>query len=178
MTNEPPPIPTNRSITYTISRNDLVVSFVTVFFRSRIVQVFLLAIGSFTAWTMLPDETKTKPIQAVFFFGVFLVLNLVVILALQTIVAFVNAYLLQHRGLLGEHTLEITEKGLVERTAYNESLHKFLAVRRFVSTSRYLYVYVSDNNYHMIPRRCFSPGVLERFETELRARAGGATVAK
>lgn len=177
MTNQPPVIVNNHSITYTLSRNDLVIAIVTAIFRSRILQVFLLAIGSFNAWRMLSDEAKARPLLAVVSFGAHLGILFLIFVVLQTIVAFANAYLLKHRGVLGEHTLEITDQGLIERTAYNESLHKFAALGRFVSTSRYLYVYVSDNNYQMILRRCFGPGVLQQFEAELRARVGGARAA-
>ena len=87
----------------------------------------------------------------------------------QCILALANAFLLKHRGVLGEHVLEITEQGLVERTAFNEALHRW-PIGRILSLGGYLYIYVSDNNSHQVPKRCFSPEEIGGFEAELRTR--------
>jgi hypothetical protein len=61
----------------------------------------------------------------------------------------------KYRGVLGEHELEVRADGLVERTDVNESLHRWAGFHKIVSTGRYLYIYVTDVNVHIVPRRCF-----------------------
>jgi len=62
----------------------------------------------------------------------------------------------KYRGFLGEHELEVRDEGLVERTDVNESLHRWSGFHKIVKTTRYLYIYVTDNNVHIVPRRCFA----------------------
>ncbi|TAK99654.1 MAG: YcxB family protein, partial [Verrucomicrobia bacterium] len=88
-----------------------------------------------------------------------------------TLLGFVSAFLMQHPGLVCRHTLEITEAGLIERTEVNESLHRWPNICRIFSFAGYLYVYVGQDNVHMIPKRDLTPAALAKFESDLRERA-------
>jgi len=76
--------------------------------------------------------------------------------------------------VVGRHVLEITEEGLIERTDYNETLHRWPSIGRILSLCGYLYIYVSDTNAHQVPKGCFSPQEIETFEADLRTRASQA----
>jgi len=79
------------------------------------------------------------------------------------------SFLFKQRGVVGQHSLEITERGLSERTDYNENLAKWASIRRLHSTRRYLYIYVSDFNFYAVPKRCFANEKIAGFEADLRA---------
>jgi len=82
-----------------------------------------------------------------------------------------NSSIPKYRGLIGRHHLEITEQGLVERTDYNETLHRWPSIGRIVTLWGYVYIYVSDSNLHQVPRRYFQPSEIDSFVAELRRRA-------
>ncbi len=86
----------------------------------------------------------------------------------------------KNRGVLGEHRLTISPEGLVEATAYNESLNRWSAYHRTVSTKRYLMLYVTEGQFHIVPkRRPLLEGDLAAFEAALAEKTetrGSATV--
>ncbi len=60
------------------------------------------------------------------------------------------------RGLLGEHILEVTPAGLVERTAYNETVHRWQALLKVEKTRCYVYIWITDAMVHAVPVRSFA----------------------
>ena len=84
----------------------------------------------------------------------------------------VQSLLRRDKGHLGNHTLEITNEGLVESTEVNRSLANWRTPFRIRETRRYAYIHISDTNFHLIPKRRLSgKGSLNEFLTELRARS-------
>jgi hypothetical protein len=82
-----------------------------------------------------------------------------------------QSFLRKDKGVLGKHTLEITEAGLQEATDVNNSLHKWGAAFRIRETRNYAYIYVSETNVHIVPRtRCCSQDSVKGFLAELRTR--------
>lgn len=78
----------------------------------------------------------------------------------------------KNRGVVGEHIFEIRDDGLVERTAFNESLHRWAGFYRIAATRSCLFVFVTENQVHYIPFRAFpTKEEAQRFEAELRKRA-------
>ena len=81
-----------------------------------------------------------------------------------------QSFFRRDRGVLGEHTLEITEEGLVESTDVNRSLANWRTLFRIRERGRYAYVYISDGNAHVIPKaRRPLEGSVAEFLTELQA---------
>ena len=77
----------------------------------------------------------------------------------------------KHQGVLGQHELEMRDEGLIERTEFNESLHRWTGFHRVVSSGGYLYIYVTDRNVHVVPKRSFpSEGAVMLFRTDLERR--------
>lgn len=82
----------------------------------------------------------------------------------------VQSFLRRDRGVLGEHTLEITEEGLVESTEVNRSLANWRTLFRIKETGRYAYIYISEGQAHVIPKaRPALEGSVAEFLTTLRA---------
>ena len=168
----PPLIVPHRMITYQLTRWDLFANWFTIFLRSRILQVFLIAIMILNAGLILGPGLRTRPVSHTVFEGVIYLIGLVgVLIVFQGMLGFANAFLLKQRGLVGQHVLEITEQGLVERTEFNETLHKWSSICRILSIWGYLFIYVSDNNSHQVPKRGFSSQEISEFEKDLRAHA-------
>ena len=83
----------------------------------------------------------------------------------------------KYRGLLGQHELEIRDDGLVERTDVNESLHRWTGFHKVVTTRRFLYIYVTDSNFHIVPKKSFASkpdALLFQSEIEKRMKDAGA----
>jgi hypothetical protein len=176
--NTPPAIPPvvhpRRAIRYQLTRWDIFANWMTVILRNRMLQAFVLVALIVNAWLVLSPGFGTRPFSGLVFEGVGYIIGFVAILALaQCVMGMATAFLLKQRGVVGEHILEITEQGLIERTDCNETLHKWSSVCRIQSLGPYLYIYVGDNNSHQVPKRCFSAEELSSFEAALRMHAPG-----
>ena len=161
-----------RAITYRLTRWDLWANFLTIFLRSWIIQVFIVVAMLFNGWLFVGPGITTRPFFLTVLKGVLFLITFVGLMVVcQCVLGLATAFLLKQSGLVGQHVLEITEAGLIERTEFNETLHKWPAVCRILSVCGYLYIYVSDNNSHQVPKRCFSAQEIADFEADVRAHA-------
>jgi hypothetical protein len=169
----PPPVPApNRAIKYSLTRWDLVVHSMTVIFRNRFLRVFVPIMLLVCLRLHLSVYGSFHSPAELILAGLIYCAGFVVVLAvMQGIMALVTAFLGRQEGIVGEHVLEITEAGLIERTEFNESLHKWPSICRIVSGSEYLYVYISELNSYAVPKRNLPPQQIRDFEADLRARA-------
>jgi hypothetical protein len=168
----PPVVSPNRTITYEITRADIFANWMLVILRNRILQVFVPLMFLLNAWIFLAPGLGTRPFSHTLFMAVAYTVSFFGFLAVvQGLAGFANAFIFKHRGVLGRHYMEITDQGLIERTEFNDTVHRWPAIRRIISMGGYLFIYVSDNNSHQIPKRCFSPQEFASFEADLRARA-------
>lgn len=60
------------------------------------------------------------------------------------------------RGRFGKHTVEITNNGIREATAYDETLKPWSAVRTVKVTNRRIYLVWANRSGFVIPKRAFS----------------------
>jgi hypothetical protein len=82
-----------------------------------------------------------------------------------------QSFLRKDKGVLGEHTLEITDEGLVESTDVNISLATWGSSFRIRETTRYAFIFVSEGNAHIVPlSRSPLEGSVREFLNELRSR--------
>jgi hypothetical protein len=80
----------------------------------------------------------------------------------------------KNRGVVGEHTIEIRDDGLIERTAVNESLHRWPGFGKIQASRRYLFIFATDNIVHYVPLRSFpSAEAATDFRNELQSRTHG-----
>lgn len=176
--NTPLEIPTThgwgRSITYDLTRRNLFMGFMTVILRSRILQVFILAVVVCCEILLIVSGLGSRSLSnTIILATLYFVVACVAILLSQAAMSAALAFLPKERGVLGRHTLEITEQGLLERSEFNESLHKWPAICRILSLCGYLYIYVSYGVYYQVPKRSLSSQELAAFEVALRAHAAG-----
>lgn len=75
------------------------------------------------------------------------------------------------RGVLGEHTLEIADEGLIETTEYNTSLHRWSGFHKLKQSHGFLWIYVTDTKAHVVPlRRPLLEGNLSILLDQLRSK--------
>lgn len=167
----PPVIGSQKAITYELTRWDVFANWMTVMLRNRILQWFVLATLLFNGWLILAPKFGTHSVAHLLFDTLVYLLGFLGCIAFfQVVLGLVNAFVPQHRGVVGRHVLEITEQGLVERTDCNETLHRWPSICRILSLLGYVYIYVSDSNSHQVPKRCFSPAEIDSFVADLRRR--------
>jgi hypothetical protein len=160
------------TISYEIRKIDLFAAHLFVVFRHRLLMLFIAVLPIPLIWSTLSSaDVKTQPmavkvITAIVIYVAFSSLFFV----WQTLWALVNISFRKHRGVLGRHALQITDEGLVERTDVNEAINKWAGLHKIVSGPKYLYIYVTEMNAHMVPKRYFTSHGIEGFEGELRSR--------
>lgn len=172
----PPPIPPvidapNRTtVRYSITRWDILRWQFYLLIRNRVLIVFGLIVSVGLVWQalgtpeMAGSSTGFKIFYAVFFTGMMFCFVGVVTM----VVMFCTVMFKKFRGFLGDHEIEIRDDGLVERTDVNESVHRWAGFHKIVTTGRYLYIYVTDNNVHIVPRRFFTSEQAQRaFQDEI-----------
>lgn len=175
-TDVPPAMGVQKTISYELTRWDLLVNWMTVLFRNRILQVFVLLGLLFNIGLALVPKLGTYSIVSlIFLIVVYFVGFFGFLIFFLTILGLANAFLPKHRGVLGRHVLESKEEGLVERTDYNETLHRWPSIVRVLSLWGYVYIYVTDSNAHVVPRRCFPPAEIDSFVADVRRRAKQAS---
>ncbi len=71
------------------------------------------------------------------------------------------------KGILGEHELDLTESGIVERTDFNEHNVTWQGIGKIVSTKDHTFIYVGENMAHILPRSSILEGNYESFVNAL-----------
>jgi hypothetical protein len=159
-------------IRYSLTRLDLLRVNVRSALHNR--TIILIWIGISLFFSLNAFNSSTNPAHG---FGVSIVSVLIIALAIFTLMAGATLLLTllvvasrEHTGVLGEHTLRVTDEGLVEKTEHNESLHRWSAYHRTVKSGAYLFLYVTEGMAHVVPlRRPLLEGDLAAFEAALRA---------
>ncbi len=62
----------------------------------------------------------------------------------------------RNQTFLTEHAITVGAAFFVEETPYNRTEYNWLAVQKLARTKRYLFIYISQNAAHVIPRRAFA----------------------
>jgi hypothetical protein len=162
------------SITHNLTRGDLFFGLMTIVLRNRMLQVMIASLIVFSEVLVVVFDLGAGLFSSTIVLMVVLAFALcLAIFISQALLALAMAYLPKERGVVGEHTLKITEQGLIERTEFNESLHMWPAMYRVVSQLGYLYIYVSYSVYHQVPKRRVDPQQMAAFENELQERMAG-----
>lgn len=60
----------------------------------------------------------------------------------------------KNTGILGNHSLSITEKGIIDKTEYSEE--KFNFIEKVVESDKHIFIYVSSLSACIIPNRIFN----------------------
>ena len=168
---------------YSITRGDVLRWYFYLFLHNRVLILFISVVGLFLAWNDLrrPEfaaySIAAKTLYALFFIAI----NLCFVGFATMMTMWLTIMFKKLQGLLGEHELEIRDDGIVERTNINESVHRWAGFHKIITTRRYLYIYVTDHNVHIVPRRSFASEQEEkafRNEIEKHARSNKETASK
>ena len=167
----PPVINPYHTITYEFTRWDIFANWITAIVRNRLLQIFVpVSMVLYVGMRVLP-QLRWQPLSQLLLDAIIDCVGFMAfLLFFQAIAGLASAFLMKHKGVVGQHTLEITEAGLIERTEVNETLHRWPGVCRMFSFLGYLFIYVGEHNVHQVPKRNLAPEVIANFETELRAR--------
>ena len=105
------------------------------------------------------------------FFNVMGVFIFVGIIVIELGLILIQILLRPLPGLICEHVIEIGDRGLLEATDQNETLHKWAAITKCTVTRRYVYVHLNRLGIHIIPRKFFpSDEALTIFRNEIEKR--------
>jgi len=163
-----------RSVRFSLDRWDVLRCRLWVVAHNRkLVTILLLVCIAVPALTYHTPEGVRFPLAyCVFYFvitaAVMLALNAVFQVAFHTVWLFLN----KNPGVVGEHEFIIQDDGLVEKTPFNESLHRWAGFQRIASSPNYLFLFVAGNIVHYIPLRIFaSKEEAGSFRAELQRRA-------
>lgn len=168
-------------IRYLVTRGDLVRAQIGALVRQPVLLVAVLVMtglfaASVVAGPALQETTwQLRLVAGVISAGLFLVLSAVLACVLSVLLVVTR----KHQGVVGEHTLELTESGLLETTAFNQSLHRWEGLHKIRRTPAALIIHVTETMFHYVARpRPLLEGNLESFEQEVVerfARAPGRT---
>jgi hypothetical protein len=74
-------------------------------------------------------------------------------------------------GLLGEHTLILSDDGIIESTSVNEALNKWAGIRGIEQNDGYIFIFLNQTMAHIIPKRAFvDPEAASLFLQEAQTR--------
>ena len=177
----PPPIPPACAapvlrVKYSLTRGDILRWQFYLMCRHRVLILIVLALGLFTAWNDVrqPDFAQ-YPIAVKTCYALFIILFIFGFAGGATMLTlWLTVRFKKYRGVLGEHELEIRPDGLAERTDYNETISRWAGFHKLITTGGYLYIHVTDNNVHIVPRHFFaSPQAEKQFCDEIRKHMPG-----
>jgi predicted membrane protein len=152
-------------ITYSLEKDDIVACRWATFSRSTVARRFLifnfLLIVLSAAYSASRNQMDLSQRLSVFLYE-FLLNFLIVLVTSYVAVSFLMRAIPKGRnnGLLGEHTVIISEEAFEERTRVNITKHFWFGLHRIEEDNEYIRVYISPDNYHIIPKRAF-----DSFET-------------
>lgn len=165
--------PRSLSVNYSLTRGDILRWNFYALRHNKTLIAYGMILLAFSLWMNLRSgEMATQPTGFKIFYSVVFIIawlffvSLLVMLVMLMMVSMVMVK--KYRGFLGEHELEIREEGLMERTDVNESVHRWAGFDKIVHTSKYLYIYVTDHNFHIVPLKYFGSETAElAFRDEL-----------
>ena len=175
-TTDTPPVIV-RSIRFSLGRLDVLRCRLWVVAHNRklvtIILLMCIAVPALTYHT--PEGIRFPLVYCALYFvmmaAFMCLLNVAFQIAFQAFWLFAN----KNRGVVGEHEFEIRDDGLVEKTPFNESLHRWSGFHKIAASRNYLFVFVTDNIVHYIPFRVFaSEEDANSFRAELQKRSNTA----
>jgi len=159
---------------YEVRRTDLFIAQLMGAFFSKIAMGMLIILLLFAAYAggsgEMPEDSST--ILRVLCAIVSMLFVLVFWALLQLVTVAIMAFCRKNKGVACWHTLLLTEEGLIEKTDFNETLHRWNGLHKIRTTFGYYYIFVTETVFHLVPKRSFdSPQDAQRFMDEIRQRA-------
>jgi len=164
------------TIRYSLTRADLLFTNARSIFLNRFILGFwtVAIIGLCITMLREPKIAVHGLAYKAVFAVIIAVFYLIVLTAGTVLLTSLMVLLRKNQGILGEHRITLPAEGLVEATDFNESLNRWSAYHRTVTTKRYLFIFVTEGLIHVVPRRrALLQGDLVEFEAALRQHTGG-----
>ena len=141
------PAPSSKDLTptlaYTLTRWDMFVNHTIATLHNRLIHVLMVLGTIFIEFAALGSLSHASPGAMVVVALFVLVVMSCVLGGAVALVCLITAFMFKHRGVVGEHELQITERGLIERTEFNETLTNgppFAGFAPLPSSCRYMSV--------------------------------------
>jgi hypothetical protein len=124
--------------------------------------IIVLVFGYLFASTLRPIQAPVPTKWAVF---TVLMIGALLFVAVTTILfTLVSSYPRYGRAVREEHTVSLTEEGIVEQGIHSRQTTAWAGVQRVRRTRRAVLIYQSETGAHIIPRRAFdSDADFDRF---------------
>lgn len=151
--------------------------------RNRALLWYMAVLITIVTWLSVRDYLARGygPVLIIIAVVIQLLMIAVLLVVGLTIVTLLGLHLNKGRGVVGEHELEITETGLVERTDFNESLHKWKGLGEIRETAQLHMIRVSEGGgaFHLVPKSGLilegNPGAFVARVKEMKARVTAAS---
>src|SRR4051812_1599435 len=139
---------------YSLTRWDLFRAGLRAILHQRVLLIVFVPLLVFLAWSSFTYEENQKLALPMRVTATMVSVAMCAGFGLLAGAIFVGAqsFLRRDTGVLGEHTLEITDEGLIESTHVNRSLSNWRTSFRIRETGRYVYIYISAGTAHIIPK--------------------------
>jgi len=162
-----------RTIRYELTRKDILAFQVRALSRHRLFVGMLVIFYLTIVWVdSRPVPGHEVPLAMRLIIGI--LAGLVALLSLGFIGAALLVLLVRsakHKNVLGEHSLSLTDEGLLSKSATGEGLLKWCGIHKVVSTPKYLIIYLNESMAKLIPKRAFlTIEAAAAFEQEIRRR--------
>ena len=171
---------THMRIRFSLTRFDLFKARTAALMSSRPLQVLLLLVAAFSGFSGFTAESVAgKTVAYRIFFAslqIFLVLGFGFCSA--TLLNAWQSFTAKAKGVIGEHTIEVTDEGLLETTDYNTSLHRWSGFHKMKRSSGFLWIYATETMAHIVPlERPLLEGDLSVFVDQVRSKSSDAQAA-
>ena len=140
---------------YRLTRADLIRAQTRAIFHNKVFIGVLVLFFAFLWWSTFTMAEIAKGSEAVRAITATIMagIGLIGVLLFTAIILSLQTLLRRDKGVLGEHTLELTEEGVVESTDVNRSLANWRTQFKIRDTRHYAYIYISESNAHIVPKK-------------------------
>jgi hypothetical protein len=143
--------------TSNITKRDLAIGSYIIYINTKINLIFLLGFAIIgNAFTFeLNDVFLDYHSLLIFLFTILLHFIILLIISFPIIAVYALFTPMVKKGILGKHFFEFTDNGFLEKTDYNETLHKYTLVNKVFTYKKTIYIILSGGHGHILPKRDF-----------------------
>lgn len=160
------------SVQYTNTFADMLWFSAYTYSRSTLMLVLYSMLFGFACFSAYTSVSASESLGIRLFMSAVLVLIfMVVFFTFFGVVIVLSLISKANKTTLTEHTITLTDTGLVEETEFNRTEQKWIGIPRLARTHRHIFAYTSQYAAHVIPRRAFDDAASwDAFYEELQSR--------
>ena len=118
-----------------------------------VVLAFFVYSTSISTWSAIPATGSAG--ERIFTFVIIETVILAVLILATFLFSALSMLSRRNKTIFTEHTISLLPEALVEETQYSRSEFKWSSVQKIAKSRRYIFVYMSQHQAHVIPRRAF-----------------------